>query len=278
MMGGAVFCALAILLLAPVGAAVSEEVLLIPVPGTGDLSAGFRPEPQDIKVLSRMTIRKGDSLWRIARRKWGRGDFYPFLLAINTIANPDLIYYGRSLLLPAGTLDRHPELASRLSGKTAKIVFPPPATSSQIVPRAAPRVHARPERAPARAEVRAKKPRALPATGQRKDSGEEAEVWPGGLLPIPAGHQHNSKSGPYLLRPVAAPASGDARSPSRTGVSTFGNDGKDRLSVARRLLPNCADGGTARSGEAKAPTGFGGGPREEAEGSSSDGPAEGQRG
>jgi len=176
MMGGAVFCALAILLLAPVGAAVSEEVLLIPVPGTGDLSAGFRPEPQDIKVLSRMTIRKGDSLWRIARRKWGRGDFYPFLLAINTIANPDLIYYGRSLLLPAGTLDRHPELASRLSGKTAKIVFPPPATSSQIVPRGAPRVHARPERAPARAEVRAKKPRALPATGQRKDSGEEAEV------------------------------------------------------------------------------------------------------
>ena len=179
MRSGAVFCALVILLFiqaAPADAADPEEVLLIPVPGTADWSAGLRPAPQDIKVLSRMTIRKGDSLWRIARRKFGRGDYYPLLLAINAIANPDLIYYGRSLLLPAGTLDRHPELASRLSGMTAKIVFPPPATSSQIAPRATPRDHARQGRAPASAEVREKKPRALPATGQRKDSGDEAEV------------------------------------------------------------------------------------------------------
>src|SRR5947209_1365250 len=135
MMGRAVFCALAILLIAqlvPAGAADPEKVLLIPVPGTADWSAGLRPAPQDIKVLSRMTIRKGDSLWRIARRKFGRGDYYPFLLAINTIPNPDLIYYGRSLLLPAGTLDRHPELASRLSGMTAKIVFPSPAPSPKL--------------------------------------------------------------------------------------------------------------------------------------------------
>src|SRR3989475_5985106 len=155
-MSGAVFCALAILLLSqavPAGAADPEKVLLIPVPGTGDLSAGFRPEPQDIKVLSRMTIRKGDSLWRIARRKWGRGDYYPFLLAINTIANPDLIYYGRSLLLPAGTLDRHPELAMRLSGMTAKIVFPQTDAFSQAAPKAAPPAPARAKRGPASAAV-----------------------------------------------------------------------------------------------------------------------------
>ncbi len=179
MMGRAVFCALAILLIAqpvPAGAADPEKVLLIPVPGTADWSAGLRPAPQDIKVLSRMTIRKGDSLWRIARRKFGRGDYYPFLLAINTIRNPDLIYYGRSLLLPAGTLDRYPELASRLSGMTAKIVFPPPGAFSQAPPRAAPPAQARQRRPPASAEVREKKPRALPATGQRKDSGDEAEV------------------------------------------------------------------------------------------------------
>jgi len=179
MMSGAVFCALVILLLAqpaPAGAADPEEVLLIPVPGTADWSAGLRPAPQDIKVLSRMTIRKGDSLWRIARRKFGRGDYYPFLLAINTIANPDLIYYGRSLLLPAGTLDRHPELAARLSEKTARIVFPTPAAFSQAAPKAAPPAQARQGRAPASAEVRKKKPRALPATAERKDNGDAAEV------------------------------------------------------------------------------------------------------
>ncbi len=178
-MGGAVFCAFAILLLAqpaPAGAADPEEMLLVPIPDNMDLSKGLTPAPQDIKVLSRMTIRKGDSLWRIARRKFGRGDYYPLLLAINAIANPDLIYYGRSLLLPAGTLDRHPALASRLSGKTATIVFPPPAALSQAEPKAAPPAQVRQGSAPSSAEVRKKKPRALPATTQRKDSGDEAEV------------------------------------------------------------------------------------------------------
>src|SRR5256712_6581905 len=177
-MSGAVFCALAILLLSqavPAGAADPEKVLLIPVPGTADWSAGLRPAPQDIKVLSRMTIRKGDSLWRIARRKFGRGDYYPFLLAINTIPNPDLIYYGRSLLLPAGALDRHPQLVSRLLGMTAKIVFPPPGAFSQAAPKAAPPAQARQKRAPASAGGREKKPRGLAAKGQWQDNRGRAE-------------------------------------------------------------------------------------------------------
>src|SRR5438445_658307 len=48
-MSGAVFCALAILLLSqavPAGAADPEKVLLIPVPGTADWSAGLRPAPE----------------------------------------------------------------------------------------------------------------------------------------------------------------------------------------------------------------------------------------
>src|SRR3989442_682322 len=85
-------------------------------------------------------------------------------------------FYGRSVLLAGGTLDPHPEPASRLSGMTAKIVFPPPGAFSQAPPRAAPPAQARQRRPPASAEVREKKPRALPATGQRKDSGDEAEV------------------------------------------------------------------------------------------------------
>jgi LysM repeat protein len=179
MMGGTVFGVLVLLLLAhlaPAGAADSDEVLLIPVPGTEDLSAGLKPAPQDIKVLSRITIREGDSLWRIARRTFGMGIYYPYLLAINAIENPDLIYYGRSLFLPAGTLDRHPALASRLSGKTATIVFPPPAASSQAEPKAALPDRARQGSAPSSRKLHEKKSKARPATTQKPDTGEEAEV------------------------------------------------------------------------------------------------------
>ena len=179
MMGGGAVCAFAFLLLALTAAAGSadpEEVLLIPVPGTGDFSAGVKPAPQDIKVLSRMTIREGDSLWRIARRTFGMGIYYPYLLAINTIANPDLIYAGRSLFLPAGTLDRHPELASRLSGKTTTIVFPPPAALSQGEPKISPPDQARQGSAPSSAEVRQKKPGALSTKVPQKEDGDKAEV------------------------------------------------------------------------------------------------------
>src|SRR5439155_436085 len=50
------------------------------------------------------------------------------------------------------------------------------ATGVRPAPTAAPPAQARQRRPPASAEVREKKPRALPATGQRKDSGDEAEV------------------------------------------------------------------------------------------------------
>ncbi len=176
-MGGAVFCMLVLLLLAqpaPAGSADPEEVLLVPVPSTANVPASFKPAPQDITVLSRMTIRKGDSLWRIARRTFGRGAYYPLLLGFNPIEDPDLIYEGRSLLLPAGTLASRPELASRLAGKAATIVFPAPAP--QTAPQTASPERVRRESAPASAEVRAKKPRALPATASQKESGEEAEV------------------------------------------------------------------------------------------------------
>src|SRR2546422_8896906 len=61
MMGRAVFCALPILLIAqpvPAGAADPEKVLLIPVPGAADSSAGLRPPARDIMVLARMTHTK----------------------------------------------------------------------------------------------------------------------------------------------------------------------------------------------------------------------------
>lgn len=173
--GIAAACAFAILLVAQaasVRSAEPEETLLVPVPGNADLSTTLKPAPQDIKVLSRLTIQKGDSLWRISRRTLGRGAYYPQLLAVNPIENPDLVYEGQSLLMPAGTLAEHPELAARLAGKTTTVVFPAPAVSSPAGAGAA---------SPALMKSStSRKAKVMPATAGRKENGknggEETEI------------------------------------------------------------------------------------------------------
>ena len=187
-MGGAAVCAFAILLLAlpaPAGSADPDEVLLIPVPGTGDLSAEVIPAPQDIKVLSRITIREGDSLWRIARRTF----------LIGTGPGADVLAHDPAIDL--GT-DRLVAEVDAVQGRAHRV--------------------------------------------------------------------------------VAVFAGGDARSPSRARISTFGKDGENRLSTARRLIASRAEGLTARSSPAGERTRFGGGPPEEAEGPDGEGPPEGRRG
>ncbi len=51
-----------------------------------------------------VTIIKGNSLWRIARRAYGEGEFYTVIFEANKdrIKNPDLIYPGQVFNLPAG--------------------------------------------------------------------------------------------------------------------------------------------------------------------------------
>jgi LysM repeat protein len=173
--GIAAACAFAILLVSQVAfarATEPAEMLLVPVPGNADPSTTLKPAPQDITVLSRLTIQKGDSLWRISRRALGRGAYYPQILAVNPIENPDRIYEGRSLLMPAGTLAEHPELAARLAGKTTTVVFPAPAASP-------------PARAGAASPALMKsstsrKAKAMPAAAGRKENGnnggEETET------------------------------------------------------------------------------------------------------
>jgi LysM repeat protein len=147
-------------------------VLLLPVPDNADPAASLRPAPQDIKVLSRATIRKGDSLWRISKRVFGRGAYYPQLLAFNAIENPDRIYEGESLLLPTGTLAHHPELAARLAGKTATVVFPSPPAPAGAASAVSPPVRVGRETAPRTKEVRGK----TAAASARADNGEETEA------------------------------------------------------------------------------------------------------
>lgn len=56
---------------------------------------------QDGGVLVRkIVIRHGDTLSRLSRQYSGKGHYYPQILLFNQIADPDLIYAGRELLVP----------------------------------------------------------------------------------------------------------------------------------------------------------------------------------
>jgi LysM repeat protein len=133
-------------------------VLFFPVPADPGPSATLRPASEEIQVLSRLTIKKGDTLWKLSKQTFGKGAYYPQLLAYNSVQDPDKIYAGKTLLLPEGTLNRHPELATRLAGKTATVVFPaPPASPSAASPGGPP-------------------PAASPAPAPRAANEEESEV------------------------------------------------------------------------------------------------------
>jgi nucleoid-associated protein YgaU len=48
-----------------------------------------------------VSVRRGDSLWKLAQQTLGRGNRYPELLAVNpSIANPNQIRAGTELVLP----------------------------------------------------------------------------------------------------------------------------------------------------------------------------------
>lgn len=63
-----------------------------------------------LKVAPNIIIRRGDSLWSISRRTYGKGERYPTIYEANggQIRNPDLIYPGQVFQLP--TRDRAWEL------------------------------------------------------------------------------------------------------------------------------------------------------------------------
>ena len=82
---------------------VLEPVVLAEAAGAA--TTGFVPEPLYI------IIRRGDNLWRISRRNYGRGVRYEAIFAANRdqIRNPHLIYPGQVFVMP--TRDRSWEAA-----------------------------------------------------------------------------------------------------------------------------------------------------------------------
>lgn len=50
------------------------------------------------------TVRRGNSLWRIARREWGQGHLYPLIVKANPeIKNPNLIFVDEVIVIPCQT-------------------------------------------------------------------------------------------------------------------------------------------------------------------------------
>jgi nucleoid-associated protein YgaU len=101
----------------------AAEIAAVTIQGSGQGSAtagtGLAGEAR-VGESKTMIIRRGDNLWRIARRLYGQGVRYSTIYAANTdqIGDPDMIYPGQVFVIPEG--DRNWQPAE------APAVAPPP--------------------------------------------------------------------------------------------------------------------------------------------------------
>jgi len=76
---------------------IRDQVEETPVPSPTVVTAA----PAEESKLSEYIIQKGDSLWKISRNYYGKGALYPSIADTNAVNNPDLIFEGKKLLIPA---------------------------------------------------------------------------------------------------------------------------------------------------------------------------------
>lgn len=81
----------------PLAASAADYLLFTPGAVEGEPTA---PEPGAGVLVQRLTIKKGDTLRRLARKYSGKASYYPQILLFNKIPNPDLIYAGSTILVP----------------------------------------------------------------------------------------------------------------------------------------------------------------------------------
>ncbi|MEM9330950.1 MAG: LysM peptidoglycan-binding domain-containing protein [Pseudomonadota bacterium] len=83
---------------------VAQEVEAVEEAGSADVetAAASEPEKKEIRTGSAVIIRRGDNLWRIARRNYGDGIRYTTIFEANRdqIRDPDLIYPGQVFKVP----------------------------------------------------------------------------------------------------------------------------------------------------------------------------------
>jgi hypothetical protein len=82
---------------------------LTPLPVAGEAlspSAQALAAPAPLPPAASATLRvgKGDSLWTLARRRWGRGSRWPALARANGLSRPWVLQPGQRLTLPQGPL------------------------------------------------------------------------------------------------------------------------------------------------------------------------------
>lgn len=158
-------------------------------PATGAEYLRYAPEPSDGKPLAgpdegvlvkRITIEKGDTLYSLSRKFSGKGTYFSQILLFNEIANPDLIYAGKGLLVPLpaghgeGTAPPARRAGPAVKGKSdskRQVVAPkPPKETMQVtkVPASTPR----PAPAPKASEAPVSKTVSSPSVTRK---GEETE-------------------------------------------------------------------------------------------------------
>lgn len=71
------------------------------LPPSGGSAATSRTSSTGGQTARTYTVQKGDNLWNIARKFYGDGSKYPRIVSANSIKNPQLIYPGTVLTIPA---------------------------------------------------------------------------------------------------------------------------------------------------------------------------------
>ena len=88
------------------------------MPQAADGTAGGQPGAVFVAEISTARIVRGDSLWQISRRTYGKGNRYTVIYDANQeqIRDPDRIYPGQMFVLPQ---DATPSAAKPVTAKPA---------------------------------------------------------------------------------------------------------------------------------------------------------------
>lgn len=110
----------ALLFAAPLGA---QDYLYTPAPAEPNTAVS------DGVLVREVTVKKGDTLYRLSREFSGRGRYYPQILLFNELKNPNLIYPGEVLRVPVSrrgdaTSEARPRKKTRSASSKQRHVAP----------------------------------------------------------------------------------------------------------------------------------------------------------